>query len=1288
MSTEIKNTLFRFISMRAPELTVTDENQQNKGFAFREASVDTGIFDEAIANLAKGTSKWQAMKTAAESFTPLTVDALKKLDDKLYAFSVWMAKNRLSFTQADLTKKIDGVLAIKDTKVLGQLWDNLFFQTVTQKDFYAKEIIIQLLLANHFINNYDSQDLEKSKALMKAKVVLPKLLFVDENDDASTSKVAAKEITSVPTAAMLKQQSIARAELYNEELKQLAKELKRIEKVYIKDRKTALEKDKQAHQTTIQPLLDQYVKDVEAANQNWCNVKDPSVVYDPKDPCNRPPSVPEPVLPKFEFSFREELDYDFLESKLSTSSFETLIGLVDNYVGDNSNSQARVLNQDYNVFIEDIEGFADLDNHIQDIISENNQIIVDNTTEEGNTLVSVGGVVIPVISSTHPDFTYQLCPKIIKQNSYTSPSPKYNLDMNIVVPDASWSVASFDYTLERTDANYSNNGLSTYLISGSGKNLSISNINIGAPKLDEEPNIVAFRGTISFTNGVVKTFDISQFNLHQCFMDVLDGEAVDNGSNLPNPSTSNEAPFVPTGFGVKQLGIADYNKVEQTTQGYIEGDVAHIENIMAREYKDRSTRRLRTKEETFSTSSESEREQLTDTTTSTRFEMHSEVAKVISDSKDFGAQSNVQYRPNGKLTLGAGANFATHNSREESTVQAVTNATEVTERALDRIVTKVKEERIEKIVEEFEENNSHGFDNRKGDKHVVGVFRWIDKIFKNQVVNYGKRLMFEFMVPQPAKLHVLGMTESANLNETVLVEPVDPRKATTHTLGDYSALTETKLKYWASKYNVEVDGLRKNQISISKAFKVEFADYDQEGNSLNDSLEIPEGYEVTKAYVSGGYYHHGNNDDNNKKMVISIGKDNFEYNKYTTSIDETINNINGIKGKLAVSASTFDVLSASFNVVAECQLTTEAEKQWQQETFKAIIDAYQDALDEYNEKLEAEKELGVQIKGANPGFYREFENKILRKNCISYLIDQNPDALNTYGKSNMYITNNNSSTFTFGNTEVDVSQKLDNYAAFVKFMEQAFEWDIMSYHLYPYYWGNRQDWASLYNNEESNDPLFRNFMQAGMARVIVTVRPGFEEAVRYYMQTGQIWNGGEVPVIEDELYLSIIDELRQPQGEKLGKAWWTRIPTPLTILQAQSIGLKVTKALPYNDDLSDFENPDEVPQSDQLDFDEALLGNESVVTTARLVGNIGGNEGIESKIVLKRVDGIIQDLTYCDTSGTWELNNLPAGRYELLLDADDDFPSNQFVVMEGSKEQVVELEDGQSIEINLEVKRL
>jgi hypothetical protein len=56
--------------------------------------------------------------------------------------------------------------------------------------------------------------------------------------------------------------------------------------------------------------------------------------------------------------------------------------------------------------------------------------------------------------------------------------------------------------------------------------------------------------------------------------------------------------------------------------------------------------------------------------------------------------------------------------------------------------------------------------------------------------------------------------------------------------------------------------------------------------------------------------------------------------------------------------------------------------------------------------------------------------------------------------------------------------------------------------LYPYYWGNKQNWLDLYR-AENTDPTFKAFLQSGMARVVATVRPGFEDAVQFYMATGK-----------------------------------------------------------------------------------------------------------------------------------------------------------------------------------------
>jgi hypothetical protein len=61
----------------------------------------------------------------------------------------------------------------------------------------------------------------------------------------------------------------------------------------------------------------------------------------------------------------------------------------------------------------------------------------------------------------------------------------------------------------------------------------------------------------------------------------------------------------------------------------------------------------------------------------------------------------------------------------------------------------------------------------------------------------------------------------------------------------------------------------------------------------------------------------------------------------------------------------------------------------------------------------------------------------------------------------------------------------------------------------------------------------------------------------YYMATGQVWNGGHVPVIGDDLYLSIVEELKNPTFY-VEETWETRVPTTLTVIQSNGIGLNAT----------------------------------------------------------------------------------------------------------------------------------
>ncbi len=71
------------------------------------------------------------------------------------------------------------------------------------------------------------------------------------------------------------------------------------------------------------------------------------------------------------------------------------------------------------------------------------------------------------------------------------------------------------------------------------------------------------------------------------------------------------------------------------------------------------------------------------------------------------------------------------------------------------------------------------------------------------------------------------------------------------------------------------------------------------------------------------------------------------------------------------------------------------------------------------------------------------------------------------------------------------------------------------------------------------------------------MRPGFERAVGYFLDSGKIWNGGDLPWIGSGLYVSIIDEIRERDdapGDETpsGDPWDVRLPTSLVILRQEA----------------------------------------------------------------------------------------------------------------------------------------
>ncbi|MEC3876489.1 hypothetical protein [Chryseobacterium salviniae] len=1167
-------TLFRFATMRNAELS--DPKNKERRFIFRDYETQFGIFDEKLKLNSSTTLKKLCEKPQDLPLTILSEQSLKAQDPAFYELAVWIARNKASSTKKEFDEKFNEYKESHQQIIVinSSIWDNLVYQVVTQKDFYAKETLMQFLHLNHIILNYDGTTQEQYEDVIRAKVVLPKELFKPVNNlsaNNAVSRMSEKEDNQILYND--KNIQFAEARFLLSKNQELQTKLEAQEKNYKKQYQEAYKLAIEAYEREVKPIRTEYERSVDEAVNRKAVVEsrikyiNDLTITNP-DTLERDPSLKEDLnklneelleirpisleLPDFNFIYESEIQEEKLRESLTAEE---------------QNTFDRVLEEAF-TSLSSISTFAE----INQAIAQNNvslqQTVLQNTVLNNQTFTTIGGVVVPVINNT-PNTT-GLIGYSVKTNNVSS-SAWYIM---LTLENFASNIISANYKVNVNGVNITSNtvfspsnGVSFLFYSGTvipdSQTLHINEFNL--------------EGTVVLADGkaynmdvtlVRDPSDINRFLKQGVFKgsSVFRTAQVDigyEGQDIGN----NDDIFIPSGFGMKNIGITDYKKVEQSTYCYVEGDVAHIENIMAREYKERATRRLKRSESQVTTSSETEKEKLTDTTSTERHEMQSEIAKILQESKDFAAQAGFNASwgiGDNKYGLSVGANYATHNSKEESNRQAVTEAKDITARALDRIVTKVKEERIDKIIEEFEENNKHGFDNTKGSSHVVGVYRWVDKVVKNQIYNYGKRMMFEFMIPEPAKLHNLGMKVSNN-SENQLVKPVDPRseEAQQMRMKDFSSLNnETILKYWLGNYNVEVDEKPIELFSIGKSLGGQYTNNisNIENMALKDEIQIPEGYIA----ISGSVQYTAAGDGDAASVGAIIGTEGFWFEgRWGQMRGSTSKSFSVPYSKMIpISATFYNEFSGAVSFTVDLKLTLETKNSWFQKVFNKIIEAYETELAKYEQALAEIKAMGVQIKGSNPGFYRKIENTILRRNCISYMLNQSPGADLTFGKKRYY-TNDGALEETFTNTDILVDEKLDQYAAFIKFMEQAFEWEIMSYYFYPYYWGERKSWADLYQFDD-NDPVFRSFMQSGMARVIVTVRPGFEEAVRHFLATGQIWNGGEVPVIDDPLFLSIVDEMRSPKATKEGEPWREKIPTSLTILQADSIGLRVEKALPCN----------------------------------------------------------------------------------------------------------------------------
>lgn len=601
---------------------------------------------------------------------------------------------------------------------------------------------------------------------------------------------------------------------------------------------------------------------------------------------------------------------------------------------------------------------------------------------------------------------------------------------------------------------------------------------------------------------------------------------------LPDPDHLTEG-LMPR---VRPLGVLDLKLVETQLKHYRLGEVAHVENVLASEFRERVHKREDTVEEVLLTETETSQESERNLESTERFELRQEVSRVVNEQMQVTAGVNVSaYGPS--FSVGVNAGFSYGRSQQDSQKASSQYAKEVVEKSRDKVESRIREQRTTTRRVVVQESNTHRFDNTGADStHKVGIYRFIDKVYDARLLNYGRRMMFEFLVPEPAA--AIRNTERQTSAKPAPLPELDISADQLHA-GNY--------QHYAGLFgarDIVPPPPRQQAVSVVLARSSSSPPGDGSATGpvlLSGEIAVPVGYAPISFRITAA----SSGDGERMTQHWSVGEVTSPWGGIRLMGEFTARApfpnprpVDKIPAWVLIGPTRQAVAS----VTVECERQDSALQSWQSATFQKIQEAYEirlaDTL-EANRRLENQQRRGVGD-GSNPQINRRREREELMRGCVT--------AINSMLLQGTYF---DAVTVSDGGVVMDVDDALREGQT-VRFFQGAFEWDNMTYDLFPYFWGKRERWPEMILASHA-DAKFEEFLRSGFARVTVPVKPGQETNVLNFLSLGLtgIFDGARESVVDDPEYLALLADLDAPLDPPLqeGAPWEVVVPTTLVKLQ-------------------------------------------------------------------------------------------------------------------------------------------
>jgi hypothetical protein len=379
----------------------------------------------------------------------------------------------------------------------------------------------------------------------------------------------------------------------------------------------------------------------------------------------------------------------------------------------------------------------------------------------------------------------------------------------------------------------------------------------------------------------------------------------------------------------------------------------------------------------------------------------------------------------------------------------------------------------------------------------VDYYQLIRK-WRVDLYRYGVRLTYDLTIPEPGSDILTKILQIQALAAALQQGFNAPESTLPWARFD---LTPDQVQRWnyeslAAQYGVVVEPPPVNDYSIVRQFTHNWPNKDAANDSdyISFSVDVPDSYEVVG-------------------FAFAWQRWAWEDEDWHFDLFPDMNSWLGRWGSLSLAAGTKYVSAFIIDLTLSLQLRSAAFDAWQMRVWGTLREAAQARYEENramlkNELAKLEEELGAQ----DALSLRKIEREEVMKGVLRWLFGPTfsfvPPGLpaDLYGPDQAVIDD---ATWA----------KVLAQGETIKFLHHAIEWENMLYFLYPYFWSHTSRWE-FKKYLDHPDFMHRSFLKSGAARVVMTIRPGFERDFVSFLETGT-FNG----LPPGHPYLTIAEEM-------------------------------------------------------------------------------------------------------------------------------------------------------------------